>query len=110
VLKIGSETLSGDSPKTFIWTGASEDVLVTTKSGDVLDSFATSPWAAFKFVARARQLGGNKLEWVNENNGRPIMLSPTKQKSYDYQLQVVGSVNPFFDLRGMKCVSQVVGH
>jgi type VI secretion system protein ImpL len=110
VLKIGSETLSGEAPKTFVWTGASEDVLVTSKSGDVLDSFAASPWAAFKFVARARQLGGNKLEWVNENNGQPIMLSPTKQKSYDYQLQVAGSVNPFFDLRGMKCVSQVVGH
>jgi hypothetical protein len=36
------------------------------------------------------------------------MLSPTKQKSYDFQLQVAGGVNPFFDLQGMRCVSQVV--
>jgi type VI secretion system protein ImpL len=110
VLKIGSDTLLGEGQQhTFVWTGASEDVLVTSKSGDVLDSFLGSPWAPFKFVAKAHQLGGGKLEWVNESNGQPIMLSPGKLKSYDYQLQVSGSVNPFFDLQGMKCVSQVAG-
>ena len=111
VLKIGSDTLSGEGTQhTFVWTGAGEDVLVTSKSGDVLDSFLGSPWAAFKFVAKAHQLGGGKLEWVGENNGQPIMLTPTKQKSYDFQLQVAGGANPFFDLRSMKCVSQVAGH
>jgi type VI secretion system protein ImpL len=110
-MKIGSEKLAGDgAQKTFVWTGVPEDVQVTTKSGDVLDSFPADPWAAFKLVARARQLGGGKLEWVNENNGKPIMLANGKQKSYDYQLQVSGSANPFFDLQGMKCVSQVAGH
>jgi type VI secretion system protein ImpL len=110
VLKIGNETLSGEGAQhTFIWTGASEDVLVTSKSGDVLDSFPAGPWSAFKFVAKAHQLGGGKLEWVGESNGRIVMLPNGKQKSYDYQLQVSGSVNPFFDLQGMKCVSQVAG-
>jgi type VI secretion system protein ImpL len=109
-MKIGNEKLAGGSAqKTFVWTGAAEDVQVTTKSGDTLDSFPADPWAAFKLVARARQLGGGKLEWVNENNGKPIMLSNGKQKSYDYQLQVSGSANPFFDLQGMRCVSQVAG-
>jgi type VI secretion system protein ImpL len=110
-MKIGSEKLAGDgAQKTFVWTGVPEDVQVTTKSGDVLDSFPSDPWAVFKLVARARQMGGGKLEWVNENNGKPIILPNGKQKSYDYQLQVSGSANPFFDLQGMKCVSQVAGH
>jgi len=110
-MKIGSEKLAGDGAQhTFVWTGVPEDVQVTTKSGDVLDSFPADPWAAFKLVARARQLGGGKLEWVNENNGKPIMLANGKPKSYDYQLQVSGSANPFFDLQGMKCVGQVAGH
>jgi hypothetical protein len=64
----------------------------------------------FKFVARARQLGGGKLEWVSETNGRTVMLPNGKQKSYDYQLLVSGSANPFFDLQGMKCVGQIAGH
>jgi len=110
VLKIGSETLSGEAPKTFVWTGAGEDVLVTSKSGDVLDSVPAGPWAVFKFVARANQLGGGKLEWVIQNNGQPVSLSPGTLKSYDYQLQVAGAANPFFPLHGMKCVSQVASH
>jgi len=108
-VKIGSEKLVGDGAKTFVWTGASDDVQVTTKSGDPLDSFS-GPWAVFKFVARARQLGGGRLEWVSETNGRTVMLPNGKQKSYDYQLQVSGSANPFFDLQGMRCVGQVAGH
>jgi type VI protein secretion system component VasK len=108
-VKIGSEKLEGEgAQKTFVWTGASDNVDVTTKSGDPLDSFS-GPWAVFKFVARARQLGGGKLEWVSETNGRTVMLPNGKQKSYDYQLQVSGSANPFFDLQGMKCVSQIAG-
>ena len=109
-VKIGSEKLEGEgAQKTFVWTGASDNVDVTTKSGDPLDSFS-GPWAVFKFVARARQLGGGKLEWVSETNGRTVMLPNGKQKSYDYQLLVSGSANPFFDLQGMKCVGQIAGH
>ncbi len=108
-VKIGNDTLEGESAqKTFVWTGAPEDIFVTSKGGDTLDSFSGS-WAAFHFVARAHYLGNGKLEWVNETNGRPIMLPNGKQKSYDYQLQVSGSENPFFDFQGMKCVSQVAG-
>jgi type VI secretion system protein ImpL len=107
-LKIGSETLSGEGVQhTFVWTGASEDVVVTSKSGDVQDSVPAGPWAAFKFIAKAHPLGSGKLEWVIESNGQPIPLSPGKLKSYDYQLQVPGNVDPFFDLQGMRCVSQV---
>jgi type VI secretion system protein ImpL len=109
-VKIGNDTLVGDgAQKTFVWTGAPEDIFVTTKGGDTLDSF-NGIWAAFHFVARAHYLGAGKLEWVNETNGRPIMLPNGKQKSYDYQLQVSGSENPFFDFQGMKCVGQVAGH
>jgi type VI secretion system protein ImpL len=109
-VKIGSVKLSGeDGQQTFHWTGAPEDIVVTSKGGDTLDSFVGDPWAAFKFVARAHQLGPGRLEWVNENNGKPIMLSNGKPKSYDYQLQVSGSANPFFELPGMKCVGQVAG-
>jgi type VI secretion system protein ImpL len=110
-VKIGSTKLAGEEgQQTFHWTGAPEDIVVTTKGGDTLDSFVGDPWAAFKFVARAHQLGGGKLEWVNENNGKPIILANGKPKSYDYQLQVSGAANPFFDLHGIRCVSSVTGH
>jgi type VI protein secretion system component VasK len=110
-MKIGSEKLAGDgAQKTFVWTGVPEDVQVTTKSGAVLDSFPADSWAVFKLVARARNLGGGKLEWVNENNGKPIILSNGRVKSYDFQLQVSGPANPFFDMQGTKCVEKVSGH
>jgi type VI secretion system protein ImpL len=109
-VKIGSEELKGENAqKTFVWTGAPEDVIVTAKGGDDLDAFRGDPWAAFKFVAGAHQLGGGKLEWEIQNNGKRVMLPNGKVKSYDYQLQVSGSANPFFDLQGMRCVPQVTG-
>ncbi len=109
VLKIGSEPLSGDgAQKTYVWTGTPEEIEVTTKGGDTLDS-VNGPWAVFKFVARAHQMGAGKLEWVSETNDKPVMLPNGKVKSYDYQLQVSASANPFFDLQGMKCVSQITG-
>jgi type VI secretion system protein ImpL len=105
---IGSEKLSGkDAQKTFVWTGASENIDVS-KNGDTLDS-ASGPWAVFHFVARAHHLTYNNLEWVIENNGQPVKLPNGKIKSYDYQLQVAGPANPFFDMPGLKCVSQVAG-
>jgi hypothetical protein len=108
-VKIGSEKLAADGvSKTFVWSGAPEDIQVTTKNGDTLDS-ASGSWAVFKFLARAHQLGSGNLEWVIENNGKPVMLPNGKVKSYVFQLQVSGSANPFFDLHGMKCVSQVAG-
>ena len=109
-VKIGSEKLAGDgAQKTFVWTGAPENIEVATKNGDTLDS-ASGAWAVFHFVARARHTSSNNLEWVIENNGKPVMLSNGKVKSYDYQLQVAGSANPFFDFPGLKCVGQVTGH
>jgi type VI secretion system protein ImpL len=105
---IGSDKLSGkDAQKTFVWTGASENIDVS-KNGDTLDS-ASGPWAVFHFVARAHHLTYNNLEWVIENNGQPVKLPNGKIKSYDYQLQVAGPANPFFDMPGLKCVSQVAG-
>ena len=105
---IGSEKLSGaGAQKTFVWTGVPENIDVS-KNGDTLDS-ASGPWAVFHFVARANHLTYNNLEWVIENNGKPVILPTGKVKSYDYQLQVSGSVNPFFDMPGLKCVSQPAG-
>jgi type VI secretion system protein ImpL len=107
-LKIGSETMAGEgTQKTFTWTGAPEEISVTSK-GVTLDS-ATGPWAIFKFVARAKRMAPNNLRWVIENNGRPVTLADGRIESYDYQLQVAGNANPFFDLQGMRCVSQVAG-
>jgi type VI secretion system protein ImpL len=105
-VKIGSEKLTGDGAQhTFVWTGAPEDIDVS-KSGDTLDS-ANGPWAVFRFVAHAHRVSSNNLEWVIKNNDVPVMLPNGKVKSYDYQLQVSGSANPFFDLPGLRCVSQV---
>jgi len=106
---IGSEKLAGkDAQKTFVWTGAPDSIDVS-KNGDTLDS-ASGPWAVFHFVARAHHLTPyNNLEWVIENNGQPVKLPDGKIKSYDYQLQVPPPANPFFDMPGLKCVSQVVG-
>jgi len=107
-LTIGSEKLSGaGAQKTFVWTGAPESIDVS-KNADTLDS-ASGPWAVFHFIARAHHLSGNNLEWVIENNGQPVKLSNGKIKSYDYQLQVNGPANPFFDMPGLKCVIQVAG-
>jgi len=106
---IGSEKLSGaGAQKTFVWTGAPENIDVS-KNGDTLDS-ASGPWAVFRFISRAHHVGGNNLEWVIENNGQPVKLSNGKIKSYDYQLQVTGSANPFFDMPGLKCVTRVAGN
>jgi|HubBroStandDraft_1064217.scaffolds.fasta_scaffold00004_119 type VI secretion system protein ImpL len=107
VLKIGADTLEGaGQQKTFAWTGAAETIQVNSKTGDTLDSFPSSPWAVFKFISRARRLGSDNLEWIQESNGRPIILSNGLQKSYDYQLRVSGA-NPFFELQTMRCVSRV---
>jgi type VI secretion system protein ImpL len=111
VLKIGSDTLSGiGQQKTFTWTGATEDVQVTTKTGDILGSFS-GPWSVFKFVADAHsQVSGpaTNLEWIMQSNNRPIVLPNGKIKSYTYELQVNGW-NPFrtSDLSGLRCQTPV---
>ena len=105
---IGSEKLSGaGAQKTFVWTGAPENIDVS-KNGDTLDS-ASGPWAVFHFVSRANHVTYNNLEWVIQNNGKPVILPTGKVKSYDYQLQVAGAANPFFDMPGLKCVGQAAG-
>jgi len=108
-ITIGSDTLGGDSgQKTFTWSGAPEDVSVMTKGGDILYTFKGT-WAVFKFVSTAHYLGSGKLEWVSEINGHPVLLPDGKVKSFDYQLSVTGSENPFFGLAGMKCIPLAVG-
>jgi len=110
-LKIGKETLSGPAQsKSFTWTGAPEDIQVTTKGGDILGSYS-GPWSIFKFVSDARSpVSGSttNLEWILQANGKPIMLPNGKQKSYSYQLQVNG-LNPFRsqEWTSMRCVAQV---
>ncbi len=107
-VKIGENKLSGeDAQGTFVWTGAPESIEVS-KASETLDS-ANGPWAIFKFISHAHHLAGNNLEWVSEINERPVILSNGKIKSYEFQLQVAGAANPFFDLPGMRCVSQVTG-
>jgi serine/threonine protein kinase len=99
---IGNEIMTGeDEQKTFVWTGAPEEVVVKNKAGDTLASFS-GPWAAFRFISSATQLGNGKLEWVNEN--KATVVPDGRKESYDFQLEVDGSVNPFFDMPGLKCV------
>jgi type VI secretion system protein ImpL len=111
VLKIGKEALSGPTQsKTFTWTGAPEDIQVTTKSNDILGSYS-GPWSIFKFVSEANSpVSGSttNLEWILQANGRPIMLPNGKRKSYSYQLQVNG-LNPFRlqEWKDTRCVPEV---
>ncbi|HYM75926.1 MAG TPA: ImcF-related family protein [Candidatus Dormibacteraeota bacterium] len=107
-LKIGDKKLAGTgTQETFVWTGAAENISVE-KNGDTLDA-ANGPWAIFRFLSHAKHVSPNDLQWVIENNGRPVPLPNGKIKSYDYQLQAGGSANPFFDFPGMKCVPHVAG-
>jgi type VI secretion system protein ImpL len=111
ILKIGSETLASTSdPKIFFWTGAPDDVQVTTPGADILGSFSGA-WAVFKFVgdAHSQVLGPTtNLEWIMQSNNRTIMLPSGKPKSYSYELQVTG-VNPFLasELSGLRCQSPI---
>ena len=111
VLTIGNEKLSGaGQQKTFNWTGAPDQVVASTQSGDILGTFP-GPWSIFHFVADAHShISGPTadLEWIMQSNGRTIMLPNGKPKSYDYQLQVSGW-NPFgvSGLAGMRCEPHV---
>ena len=106
-LKINDKKLSGTgNQETFTWTGASDNISVE-KNGQPVDTVLPGPWAAFRFISHARHITPSDWQWVIENNGRVVMLTPTKQESYDYQLQVTGPANPFLDFPGMKCVGKV---
>jgi type VI secretion system protein ImpL len=106
-LKVGNETLPASEPeKTFTWSGAPEDVRVTSKGDDILQSYQ-GPWAIFRLAQSARWAGSN-LEWVEQSNGKDVMLPSGKVKSFRYQLQVTG-FNPLRpgELAGLRCVAQV---
>jgi type VI secretion system protein ImpL len=111
-LKIGTETLSGTGQeKAFTWTGNGEGVQVTTKGGDLLQSY-NGPWAIFRFVGDAHsQVVGpvTDLEWVIQNNGHDIILPNGRRKSYMYELRVSG-LNPFRpnELSGLVCKANIV--
>lgn len=107
VLKIGNDTLASSEPaKTFYWTGAGENVEVSSKSGDPVE---TDPgvWGVFRFMMSARWTGPD-LEWISQSNGRNVILPNGKVKSFRYQLQVNG-FNPLRpnELSGLRCVKQV---
>jgi len=106
-LKVGKETLPASEPeKTFTWTGAPEDVRVTSKGDDILQSYQGS-WAIFRLAQSARW-AGSSLEWVEQSNGKDVVLPSGKVKSFRYQLQVTG-FNPLRpgELAGLHCVAQV---
>ncbi len=111
-LRIGNETLTENGQqKTFIWTGAPEEVQAIAKGGLILGNSYKGPWAVFRFVSDARAQGAGavtNLEWIMQSNGKNITLPSGKPESYSYQLHVDG-LNPFQagELSGMRCVSQV---
>ena len=107
VLKIGPDMLPASEPaKTFYWTGSGENVEVTYKSGDPVET-DQGVWAVFRFMMNARWTGTD-LEWISQSNGRNVILPNGKVKSFRYQLQVNG-FNPLRpgELAGLRCVSQV---
>jgi len=106
-LKIGDKRLVGTgSQETFVWTGAPDSISVE-RSGQPVDTVLPGPWAVFRFISHAKHITPSDWQWVIENNGRVVMLTPTKQESYDYQLQVSGAANPFLEFPGMRCVGKV---
>ncbi len=109
-LKVGSDTLSGPGQqKTFTWTGAPEEVLVTTKDVPVA-SFSPSPWAAFHFIndghPAGKGMGTYDLDFVyKQSNGQDVIVNGQRQ-SYTYQLQFLGP-NPWSGFTGLNCVATV---
>jgi len=112
-IKIGNETpLTGNGQqKTFVWTGAAEDVLVTTK-GVPVESSGPGPWAAFHFINDGHPAGKGTatydLEFVyKQSNGQDVIVDG-KRQSYTYQLQFTGP-NPLnlSYFQNLGCVSQV---
>jgi len=107
-LKVGNETLSGTGQsKNFLWIGASEDVLATSK--DVaIDVPHSGTWAIFHFIYDGHPAlagGGYNLNFVRQSNGQDITLNG-KRQSYSYQLHFSG-VDPLVDFGRLNCVSQV---
>jgi type VI secretion system protein ImpL len=107
VLKIGSEMLNSSEPeKTFYWTGNGENVEVTSKGGDTVET-DQGTWGVFRFMMSAHWTGPD-LEWISQSNGRNVLLPNGKLKSFRYQLQVNG-FNPLRpgELSALRCVPQV---
>jgi len=107
VLKIGNDTLTtADPAKTFYWTGAGENVEVTSKGGDAVET-DQGTWGVFRFMMSAHWTGAD-LEWISQSNGRNVLLPNGKLKSFRYELQVPGA-NPLRpgELSSLHCVPQV---
>jgi len=107
VLKVGNETLPSSEPaKIFYWTGNNEDVQVSSKSGDPVET-DQGTWAVFRFMMNAHWTGQD-LEWISQSNGRTVMLPNGKIKSFRYELQVNG-FNPLRpgELSSLRCNSKV---
>jgi type VI secretion system protein ImpL len=107
-LKVGNETLSGTGQsKNFLWIGASEDVLATSK--DVaIDVPHSGTWAIFHFIYDGHPAavgGGYNLNFVRQSNGQDITFNG-KRQSYSYQLHFSGA-DPLVDFGRLNCVSQV---
>jgi type VI secretion system protein ImpL len=110
-IKIGSQApLTGNGPpQSFVWTGASEDVAVTTK-GVVVEG-DSGPWGAFHFFRngnpQSKGTGAYDLSFVyKQSNGSAVTVNGQKQ-FWTYQLQFSGA-NPLpLFVSNVGCVSQV---
>jgi type VI secretion system protein ImpL len=109
--KIGSQSLTGNGQQqSLVWTGAGEDVAVTTK-GVVVES-DTGPWSAFHFFSNgnpaSKGMAIYDLSFVyKQSNGQDVIVKGKKQ-FWSYQLQFSGS-NPLnlFSFSNLGCVSTV---
>ena len=106
-LKVGSDSITGTGQqKSFTWTGAPEDVVVTARETPI-GTYAPGPWAAFHFINDGhpvgKGLGTYDLNFVYKgSNGQDIIVKGQKQ-FYSYQLQFSGP-NPLSGFAGLNCV------
>jgi len=109
--KIGGQIFTGSGQQqSFTWTGAPEEVAVTTK-GVVVES-DSGPWAAFRFFnnghPEAKGPGIYDLRFVyKQSNGQEVIVNGRRQY-WTYQLQFAGA-NPFSlaYFSNLNCVSEV---
>jgi type VI secretion system protein ImpL len=108
-LKVGNDSISATGQqKTFIWSGAPEEIQVTTK--DVLLASWPGPWAIFRFVKDGNpQSKGAMSELtypVRQPNGNEVMKNGQKE-FYTYDLTFGGANVRLSDFNSLSCVSTV---
>jgi len=109
-ITIGGETLAGTGQlRTFTWTGASLEVVVTTKDVPI-NNYVAGPWSVFRFFNDGRPQA--KIATISEitytyrgANGHEVLNKDGQKQFYTYDLQIGGTTPLHFsDFAGLNCV------